>query len=312
MIKDINPKQVLVILGPTASGKTTVALQVAKELGGEIVSADARQIYKLMNIGTAKPSRSERETVKHHFVDELLPDQDFNAGEFGKRGRRIIGEIYKRSKVPIVVGGSGLYIQALIDGFFEGPPADSAVREFLTNRLEKEGAEVLLHELCRVDPGAASKMLPSNTRRIIRALEVYSITGVRISELQKIRVPEKLDTLISGLDWDRKLLYKRIEERVDAMMSDGLVDEVKDLLKRGYSPQLNALQTVGYAEVFQYLIGEFSYDRMIELIKQNSRRYAKRQLTWFKKDKRIKWYSVKGEEDLEGIAKRIMEVYKYH
>jgi len=305
MIDRSNPQSVLVILGPTASGKTSVALLLAQDLGGEIISADARQIYKFMDVGTAKPSKSQLEAVRHHFVDELLPDQNFNAGEFGKWGRKIIGEIFQRGNVPIVVGGSGLYVQALIDGFFDGPPADSSVREFLGKRLEQEGVEALWKDLHKIDPDAAVKMLPSNTRRIIRALEVYSITGVRISELQKTRIPEKLDAVMMGLNWDRKSLYKRIERRVDSMIGEGLVDEARDLLRRGYSPNLNALQTVGYAEVFEYLKGDFSYERMIELIKQNSRRYAKRQMTWFRKEKRIEWFDIQDEAELPRIARNI-------
>lgn len=295
MKKSSYRKRVLVISGPTAAGKTSVAILTARELGGEIVSADARQIYKYMDIGTAKPSRSEQKSVRHHFVDLLTPDQSFNAGEFQKLGREAIGEIFQRGKVPVVAGGSGLYLRALIDGFFEGPPADSAVRGLLTKRLEQEGPEVLLEELRGVDPEAAEKMLPSNTRRIIRALEVHALTGVRISELQRTRMPEKLDAVMVGLNWERKLLYKRIEARVDNMIREGLVDEVRALLKEGYSPDLNALQTVGYAEVIAHLNGEISYARMIELIKQNSRRYAKRQMTWFRKEERIEWFDVKDE-----------------
>jgi tRNA dimethylallyltransferase len=310
MIDRSNPQSLLVILGPTASGKTSVAFPVAKELVGEIISADARQIYKFMDIGTAKPSKDQMESVCHHFVDEKLPDQDFNAGEFGKRGRRIVEEIFQRGKVPIVVGGSGLYVQALIDGFFDGPPADSSVRELLTKRLEQEGAEVLWKELHRIDPDAAAKMLPSNTRRIIRALEVHSITGVRISELQKTLIPEKLDAMMVGLNWERKLLYKRIEQRVDSMIAEGLIDEARDLLRRGYSPQLNSLQTVGYVEVFEYLSGDISYERMIELIKQNSRRYAKRQMTWFRREKRINWFDVQDESALPGVARKIVDRFK--
>jgi tRNA dimethylallyltransferase len=309
MAKVSNQKPVPVILGPTASGKTAVALTVAKLIGGEIISADARQIYKYLNVGTAKPAQNEMIKIRHHFVDELLPDQDFNAGEFGKLGRKIVTEICQRGNVPIVVGGSGLYIQALIDGFFEGPPADPSVRGTLMDRLKKEGPDVLLRELQRIDPEAASKVLATNTRRIIRALEVYTITGEPISKLQKTRSPEKLKVLMTGLEWERKILYKRIDERVEYMVHAGLVDEVKDLIKRDYSPNLNSLQTVGYVEVFKYLNGEFSFERMIQLIKQNSRRYAKRQMTWFRKDKRIKWFSIKDESELEEIGRKIAGEY---
>jgi len=308
--KGAHRQKILVILGPTAAGKTAVAIHAAKELGGEIISADARQIYRYMDIGTAKPNRKELERVCHHFIDLLTPDQNFNAGEFQKLGRRVIEQIFQRGNVPVVAGGSGLYLRALIDGFFEGPPADSAVREFLSRRLEQESPAALLKELRAVDPEAAAKMLPGNTRRIIRALEVYALTGARISELQREKMPERLAAFMVGLNWERKSLYKRIESRVDGMIREGLIDEVRGLLKRGYSRNLNSLQTVGYAEVIAHLNGEITREKMVELIKQNSRRYAKRQLTWFRKEERIEWYSVHHEEELQEIAGRICRRYK--
>jgi tRNA dimethylallyltransferase len=301
-------RRVLVVVGPTASGKTLLSQLLAQELNAEIISADSRQIYKYMDIGTAKPSLEERKKVKHYFIDELTPDEEFNAGEFGKRGREILDDIFRRRKVPLVVGGSGLYIQSLIDGFFEGPSRDNRVRHELYERLHREGVEVLLEELRTVDPESASNMLPSNTRRIIRALEVYKLTGIPISQWKKQKIEINFVPLVVGLQWERAVLYERINRRVDWMIQQGLVDEVKNLRERGYDSNLNALQTVGYKEVFEYLDGKISFEQMIEHIKQNSRRYAKRQLTWFRADKRIHWFKLEKEEQVVALARQMWKL----
>lgn len=304
-------RSVLVLVGPTASGKTPVALFLAQNLNGEIISADSRQVYKFMDIGTAKPTKEERKHIKHYFVDELTPDKDFNAGEFGKKGRGIIADIFQRGKQPLVVGGSGLYIQALIDGFFESPVKDDVFRKRLYERLREEGGITLLNELRNIDPVSAAKMLPSNTRRIIRALEVYHLTGIPISQHhKKQRVERNFEPVFVGLAWDRKKLYEQINARVDRMIEMGLVDEVKALRQMGYESTLYALQTVGYQEVFQYLEGKISRVQMIELIKQNSRHYAKRQLTWFRRDQRIKWFPISGGESFEDVVHKIMDYFR--
>mgnify|MGYP005838309273 FL=1 len=303
-------KSVLLIVGPTGSGKSAIGILTAQKLGGEIISADARQIYKYLDIGTAKPSKNEMCTIRHHFIDLLYPDENYNAGLFGKEGREVIDDIWNRGKIPIVVGGSGLYIQSLIDGFFECPPADDNIREILDQRMQKEGPEVLLKELKRFDPVSASKMLPSNTRRIIRAMEVYLLTGIPISELQKRSSPRSFDSVLVGLSWDRKVLYDRINKRVDEMIEKGLLEEVRNILSKGYTPDLNSLQTVGYAEVFRYFNGELEYKDMINLIKRNSRRYAKRQITWFRRDKRILWYTINNECEFSSIAQQIADYFK--
>jgi len=301
--------RLLVLIGPTASGKTPVSIQIAEHLNAEIISADSRQVYKLMDIGTAKPAADDLKRVRHYFVDELMPDQEFNSGEFGKRGNEIIGDILHRGKIPIVAGGSGLYVQALVDGFFEGPAADTSIRQDLYHRLKNEGAEVLLDELRKIDSGSAMKMLPSNTRRIVRALEVYKITGVPLSEMQKLKVKINFTPVFAGLRWDRKKLYERINLRADSMIECGLVEEVRQLREQGYSSKLNALQTVGYKEVFDYLDGRIDYGRMVELIKQNTRRYAKRQLTWFRNDERVRWFDVNDKRDFERVALEISEYF---
>ncbi len=304
-------KKVLAIVGPTGSGKTKLSLIVAEKLNGEIISADSRQVYRYMDIGTAKPPLEERERIKHYFIDELNPDEEFNAGVFGEKGREIIEDIFSRGKVPIVVGGSGLYIKSLIDGFFEGPGADWELREILYKKANELGKEVLYEELKKVDPISAEKIHPNNLKRVIRALEVFYITGKPISQLQQTIKPEiDFKTIQVGLNWDRKKLYKRIEQRVDEMIKAGLIDEVKKLRELGYDKNLNSLQTVGYKEVFDYLDGLISYDEMIRLIKRNSRRYAKRQLTWFRQDKRIIWLDVDEYTDFNELAEKVAQIYR--
>ncbi|MDP2207750.1 MAG: tRNA (adenosine(37)-N6)-dimethylallyltransferase MiaA [Bacteroidota bacterium] len=305
----IKNKNVLVLVGPTCSGKSSVGFLLAKELNGEIISADSRQIYKYLDIGTAKPPVQERKKVTHHFIDELLPEHDFNAGEFSNQARERVDTIFESGKQPIVVGGSGLYIQAFIDGFFEGPSADKEVRDEIYKVLDKNGKEGLLEELRKVDPLSASRMLPSNLHRIIRALEVYKVTGTPISELQKINIPPNFQSVLVGLQWDRSKLYERINERVDGMLNSGLLNEVKSLVEKGYSTKITSLRTVGYQEVFQFFEGKISYDYMVELIKRNSRRYAKRQLTWFRRDERIKWFEMSTEVDFNRISKEIISYF---
>ena len=302
---------ILVIVGPTASGKTRLALEIARHTSAGIISADSRQVYQLLTIGTAKPSPDELEKVKHYFVDEILPDQHFSAGEFGIEGRKIIDELVKQKKLPIVVGGTGLYIRSLVDGLFTGPGRKEDVREELDARLESEGANALLEELRRVDPEAAARMLPSNQRRIIRALEVYYATGKPISQHQDEHEHKKFfNPVFVGLQWERKKLYDRINFRVDRMLAAGFLDEVKGLLSLGYDDRYKSLQTVGYKEAFAFLRKEISYERMVELMKQNTRRFAKRQLTWFRRDARIRWFYIEEENEIPRIAGEVLILLK--
>ncbi len=262
-----------------------------------------------MDIGTAKPSAADRRRVKHHFVDFLPPDSEFNAGEFGREGRRTIEAIFRRHKVPLVVGGSGLYIQGLVDGFFDGPSADRSVRDELYRRAGSEGPEKLLEELRHVDPVSASAMIPSNIRRIVRALEVYRLTGLPLSKLKEETPERNFVPVFAGLEWDRARLYERINRRVEKMFADGLVEEVRGIENAGYSSDLNALQTVGYREVVNHLRGQISYEAALELVKRNSRRYAKRQLTWFRRDRRIRWFHVGAEDEYPRLAEDICSYF---
>ncbi len=301
--------RVLVIVGPTASGKTALALQIARLIPSEIISADSRQVYKLLTIGTGKPSAEELKQVQHHFIDTLMPDQHFNAGDFGTLARETVAQILDRKRLPIVVGGTGLYIRSLIDGLFAGPGREKEIRDALESRLKSEGPGSLLEELRNVDPDAAKRMIPSNHRRIIRALEVYYTTGKPISihhEEQKAGV--YYDSIMVALDWKREVLYNRINSRVDTMLAAGFLDEVKGVVSQGYDDRHKSLQTVGYKEAIGFLRSEISYDRMVELMKQNTRRFAKRQLTWFRRDQRIRWLRIAEEGEIPHLAQDVLKM----
>lgn len=300
--------QVIVIAGPTCSGKTTLAINIAEQLNSEIISADSRQVYKLLNIGTAKPSKAEFKKVKHHLIDHLNPDCSFNAGMFVEETEKIISRIHSEKKIPILVGGTGLYIKSLIDGIINSVDTNQEFREELLEKRKQFGNEHLYEQLKKVDAKSASTMLPQNWKRVIRALEVYYISGKPIWQHFAEQIKNTDNNFFQfGIDWDREVLYKRIEQRVDWMIENGLVDEVNDLLNKGYSKVINALNTVGYKEIISYLENEISLERAIELIKRNTRRYAKRQITWFKADKRIQWVKMECESDISAASNYIIQ-----
>ncbi|MGB9696852.1 MAG: tRNA (adenosine(37)-N6)-dimethylallyltransferase MiaA [Ignavibacteria bacterium] len=304
-------KNCLAIVGPTGSGKTELSYRICELMDCEIVSADSRQVYKGISIATSAPGEEYLKKYKHYFVGYLSLDEDFNAGEFGRQGRIVVLDILKRNKVPLIVGGSGLYIRFLIDGFFQKDAKDIEVRKQLYTELELYGKEYLYQKLKLVDPETADKMSPQFFRRVIRALEVYFVTGEKMSDLQKENVKLDFVTIQYGLNYERKILYERINQRVEQMIKNGLIEEVKILMQQGYHYKThNSLNTVGVKEVFQFLEGELSYEDMVNLIKQNSRHYAKRQLTWFRKDSRINWIEVGGEVDFDIIAKKIVREFE--
>jgi tRNA dimethylallyltransferase len=303
---------VLVIVGPTCSGKTHLSLKLAQSIPGEIISADSRQIYKYLDIGTAKPSSQELEKVKHHLINILDPSDIYDASLFEKDAEKIIDRLFKENKIPIVVGGSGLYIQALIDGIFNTADKDEEYRKELHRKRKEFGNEFLYEELIKVDFESAAKMLPQNWKRVLRALEVYHLTGETIWKHHQKQSAEdgkekKYIFKQFGLNWERKTLYENIDNRVNDMIEKRFVDEVKNILNKGYDKNLNSLNTVGYKEIIEYLDGIISLDRAIELIKRNTRHYAKRQLTWFRKDDRIKWFDIKDGNELDQIAEKIIK-----
>jgi len=301
-------EEVIVIVGPTCSGKTDLSLKLATILDTEIISADSRQIYKHLDIGSAKPNEDDLKKVKHYFIDELNPDADFNASMFAEKSEVIIKNLINQKKIPIVVGGSGLYIKALVDGISESADTNNELRKNLLELRQKFGNDYLYNELKIVDEISAGKMLPQNWKRVIRALEVFRLTGKPIWQHHN----NKNRTLNFhfhqiGLLWNRKTLYHNIDLRVDEMIKDGLIDEVLLILKSGYTKYLNSINTVGYKEIIQYLDNVISLDRAKELIKRNTRRYAKRQMTWFNADNRIEWFLINSVNDLELLAEKIVK-----
>lgn len=309
-VMSFRQQYLLAIVGPTASGKTALALHIARRIGGEILSADSRQIYKRLTIGTAKPTEEERACVKHHFIDILDPSEEYSAGLFGIQARACIAELFQKKIQPLLVGGSGLYVKAVIDGLFEEGTKSTDIRRQLQQELEEHGGLFLYRKLQEVDPEAAARMDETKVRRILRALEVYYTTGKPISyqhRTQHTHAPFR--TCQIGLEWQRSKLYERINRRVEKMIGEGLIDEVRSLQNDGYSPALNSLNTVGYKEVFQYLRQEISFNTMVALIKQNTRRFAKRQLTWFRADKRIHWLKVENENCWEELASGALQYF---
>lgn len=299
---------VIVIVGPTCSGKTNLSLKLAELIPSEIISADSRQIYKLLSIGTVKPSKEQLQKVTHYLIDILDPSENYDVSMFEKDAERIIDQIHQNNKTPIVVGGSGLYIKALIDGIFDTADKDEEYRKKLFENRKEFGNEYLYKKLQEIDPISAEKMLPQNWKRVMRALEVFHTTGELIWEhhqKQSSQKEIKYNFKQFGLNWERKILYENINRRVDWMTDNGLINEVKNILSLGYSENLNSLNTVGYKEIISYLKNEITLDKAIDLIKRNTRHYAKRQMTWFKKDKRIHWFDVKDFSDFDSIVDSI-------
>lgn len=300
----MKPK-VIVIVGPTASGKTSTSIEIAKELNGEIISADSMQIYKEMNIGTAKPSMEERNGIMHYLMDIVSPDELYNVTMYKKMAEEAIEEILSKGKVPIIVGGTGLYISTLINGIeFSEVKEDTEYRNEMQALAESKGPNYLHDMLREVDPVAADNIDMNNVRRVIRALEIYKLTGKTKTQIdEESRKETKYDYMVYGIETPRENLYERINLRVDKMLEEGLIEEVKSLLEK-YELSKTALQGLGYKEVKAYLEKQITYDEMVEILKMETRRYAKRQLTWFRREEKIKWYS------LDEITERILKDYK--
>jgi tRNA dimethylallyltransferase len=299
---------VIVICGATASGKTAISLELSKFFDIEIISADSRQIYKYLNIGTAKPTTEELNSVKHHFIDMLNPDEDYSAGRFGNDAYPVLIDIHKRGKNPVVVGGSGLYIKSLLEGLFENNDdktdneieVNNNIRKQLENELEEKGIDKLYNELKIIDPTLYELYIDKNPRRIIRALQHYKQYGKRLSDDWKLNQNRKnIVPFYFCIDEDREILYNRINQRVLEMWDVGLIDEIENVLNMGYRTNLNSLNTVGYKESINFLTGIFTKKQAIEETRKNTRHYAKRQNTWFKKIPNIR--SIKREKMLNEI-----------
>ncbi|SHF04165.1 tRNA dimethylallyltransferase [Caldanaerobius fijiensis DSM 17918] len=301
----------IVIVGPTAVGKTEISIDIALRLNGEIVSADSMQIYKYMDIGTAKPTIEERKGVPHFMIDIITPDQEFSVALYKEMASKIIKEIHERGHMPILTGGTGLYVNSIINIMDFSSTADWRLREELKEQAKMYGNEYLYNKLREIDPITSARLHPNDIRRIIRALEVYKLTGKPISYYQlttQNRPNPDYDVLMIGLTMDREKLYNRIEARVDKMIRAGLVDEVRWLCEKGYKDNMIAMQGLGYKEIIRYLDGQCTLEEAINTLKRNTRRYAKRQLTWFRRDKRIHWIYVDQFSSKEEIIKNILEL----
>lgn len=291
-MKPYPPQKILVICGPTASGKSELALRLAKALDAEIVNADSMQVYRGLDIGTAKPSKEDLNSVPHHLIDIIPPDQPFSAADFADAADAAIEEIKSRGRQVIIAGGTGLYIRALVRGLVDSPGGNTLLRQALQDEASRIGNEAMLERLRLVDPELASTLHPNNLVRIVRALEVFELTGIPLSSHQREHSFStcRYDFCQIAIAVDRAKLYSRIDSRVELMMSTGLLDEVNHLLSAGYCADLKAMRSIGYKECVAHLRGEMSREEAVRLISRNTRRYAKRQLTWFTADPGIMWF----------------------
>lgn len=305
-------KRLLIIAGPTAVGKTDTAIILARELNGEIISADSMQIYKHMDIGTAKPSLGERQGIRHHLIDLINPDEDFSVAEFQKLAKSTIDNLIFNDKLPIIAGGTGLYINSIIYNMdFTQSISNWRLREELQNEAKAMGNEYVHNKLKAIDPDAASRIHPNNIKRVIRAIEVYYETGQKIGDFSRdITLNDEYEFYLVGLTRDRQELYDRINKRVDIMIGEGLVGEVENLLNQGYDRDLISFKGLGYKEIIAYLKGEYSLDEAIRILKRDTRRYAKRQLTWFRRYNNINWYNISSYSTSEKLTEDIIKDFK--
>lgn len=300
-------EKVIVICGPTASGKTALSIELAKKINGEIVSADSMQIYKDMNIGTAKPTKEEMQGIKHYLIGCVSPEERYSVAQYKQYAKAAIKEIIAKGKTPIIVGGTGLYVDSLIYEIeYNDVKIDENYRKELEKIVEEQGLEELYKKALEIDPVAMEKISPNDKKRIMRVLEIYKTTGKTKTEqeLESRKNPVEYDYKIFAINWDREILYQRIDKRVDIMIEQGLIDEVRDILKK-YNKFPTAMQGLGYKEAVDYINGIYTKEEMIEKIKMETRRYAKRQLTWFRKNKQTIWLD--GTNDIQNNINIILE-----
>jgi len=312
LFDEVKQSPLIVIVGPTAVGKTRLALCLAQEFDGEIISADSRQVYRGMDIGTAKPTPEERRRVPHHLIDVVAPNETFTLAQYQELAHDTIGDVLARGKPPFLVGGTGQYVTAVVEGWgIPRVPPNEQLRAALCRQAEIEGEEALHARLREVDPAAAERIDPRNVRRVVRALEVYLETGRPISELQR-KKPPPYRILQIGLTLDRQELYRRIDERVDRMIEEGLVDEVRGLVEQGYSYDLPAMSGLGYQQIGLYLRGEVSLEEAIQFIKHHTHRFVRHQYNWFGlDDAAIRWFDVLGDPYGE-IGELVVSFLKMH
>lgn len=301
----------IILTGPTAVGKTDLSIQLAKAVDAEIVSADSMQIYKYMDIGSAKVTEEEMQGVKHYLVDEIEPDMPFSVSEYKRMAEEYIDEISSRGKNVIVTGGTGLYLNSLIYNMdFGKSDANQELREELNKELEENGPAYMYEKLVSLDKEAAERIHPNNTKRVIRAIEV-AMSGEKMNDFSKdLRYNKKYRPIIIVLNRDRQALYDRINLRVDIMLKNGLIEEVKGLLEKGYTKDMISMQGIGYKEIIKYFEGEYTLDEAIEIIKRDSRRYAKRQLTWFRRYEDAKWFEIDKFDSAEELKDAVVSYVK--
>lgn len=304
--------RILVIAGPTASGKSALAVNLAEKLGGEIISCDSMQIYRGMDIGSAKPTKEEQARVPHHMIDVADPKEAFSAAKYARMARKAIREIAGRGKLPVVCGGTGLYLNGILyEMDFGDGPEDPDLRRRLERRAEEEGGEALHRELAALDPAAAARIHPNNVKKIIRALERLQLGEERVQEFQDIRRENpEIDPVLIGLTMDRKKLYGRIERRVEDMMARGLMEEVRRLAAQGLTAEDISMQGIGYKELIAFLSGENTLEEAVAQIKKNTRHYAKRQLTWFRRYRGMVWFDLTDDDAEQTITGDVLQWLK--
>jgi len=305
-----NKLPLVVILGPTASGKTDLVCILSKSILLEVITCDSMQCYKGMDIGTNKPTKEIQSAVRHHLLDIKNPNESYNAGEFGHLANNAVRDIRKRNILPVIVAGTPLYLHTFLYGIMNAPSASPELRAKFEQEAKRNGTESLWERLRRIDPERASQIHPHNLRRIIRALEIYELTGSTMSDLLKTTKPYKEKLLLFGLRWPMKELYQRINDRVNLMFEGGLVKEVKLLLKRFQNRSMPALQAIGYKEVVKYLDGNYTLDEAIEEVKKNTRRFARKQMAWWKREKNIFWLECRHQRDISESARLIVQQVK--
>lgn len=302
-------RPLVVLLGPTAVGKSAVAIPVARHFGTEILTADSRQVYRGMDIGTDKPTPDERQGVPHRLIDLVEPDEAYNTGRYRRDARQEIERLLGEGRIPLVVGGTGLYIRTLVRGICDAPEADPAIRLELATLVAAKGREALYAELQRVDPVTAAKLHPNDESKVIRALEVYRLAGCSLADLQArhgFQGAEYVPLLI-GLQRPRESLYRRIEARIDWQLAHGMIEETRRLLAQGYGRQLGSMKGLGYRHLAAHFAGEYDADEMVRRFKQETRQFAKRQMTWFRKEPGIVWISLEDEDSTDRIVLRVIE-----
>lgn len=301
-------KPVVVVVGPTAVGKSRVAVEVAKAFETEVLAADSRQVYRGMDIGTDKPSAEERQGIPHRLIDLVKPDEPFNAGLYRRQAVDEIERLYRDSRLPLVVGGTGLYVRTLLKGLCDAPPTDPIVRTVLRQEMKEQGHDALYARLVTVDPVVAARLHPRDESKVLRALEVYQLSGRRMSEFQQEHAfaERPFSALIIGLNRDRDVLYRRIEERIDWQLAHGLIEETKQLLAQGYQRGSAAMKGLGYRQVAEHLAGEYDAVEMVRRFKRDTRHFSKRQMTWFRKEPGIQWLMVQESESVQRTAELVI------